>query len=304
MTNLMKADGECLDQQKPCAGVDMIVTPKDKDIGGFFVRRCLPVAKLRSVGPWIFFDHMGPAQFAAGQGIDVRPHPHINLATVTYLFEGEILHRDSLGSLQAIKPGDINLMVAGSGIVHSERERPEVRETAHSLHGLQLWHALPAQYEEIPPAFYHYGVDDIPSLKIGDVSVRVMMGRAYGVVSPVKTFCDTLYLEAFLQPGQRLELPQAQERAIYIASGEVEVNGNKVAQHNLASLSADCKIDVCATAVTRLAMIGGEPLGERFMYWNFASSRKERIQLAMQDWQEQRFAKVLGDEQEFIPLPE
>lgn len=304
MTNLMKADGECLDQQKPCAGVDMIVTPKDKDIGGFFVRRCLPVAKLRSVGPWIFFDHMGPAQFAAGQGIDVRPHPHINLATVTYLFEGEILHRDSLGSLQAIKPGDINLMVAGSGIVHSERERPEVRETAHSLHGLQLWHALPAQYEEIPPAFYHYGVDDIPSLKIGDVSVRVMMGRAYGVVSPVKTFCNTLYLEAFLQPGQRLELPQAQERAIYIASGEVEVNGKKVAQHNLASLSADCKIEVCATAVTRLAMIGGEPLGERFMYWNFASSRKERIQQAMQDWQEQRFAKVPGDEQEFIPLPE
>ncbi|GGO74244.1 pirin family protein [Bowmanella pacifica] len=304
MSDLLKAAGECTEHDKPCSGIEMIVSPKDKDIGGFYVRRCLPVAKLRSVGPWIFFDHMGPADFSAGEGIDVRPHPHINLATVTYLFEGEILHRDSLGSLQAIKPGDINLMVAGSGIVHSERERPEVRETAHRLHGLQLWHALPEAVEETKPAFYHYGVEAIPSVTIDDVPIRVMMGRAYGVVSPVKTFSDTLYLEAFLKPGQTLVLPHTPERAVYVAKGGVTINGTDVPEHSLALLTPDCEILVSATAETRLALIGGEPLGERFMFWNFASSRKERIEQAMADWKAQRFAQVPGDEDEFIPLPD
>lgn len=304
MSDVLSGQGLCDTLLSPCSGIELIVTPKEKDIGGFYVRRCLPVAKLRSVGPWIFFDHMGPAEFNAGQGIDVRPHPHINLATVTYLFEGEILHRDSLGSLQAIKPGDINLMVAGVGIVHSERERPEVRETAHRLHGLQLWHALPEAFEETPPAFYHYGVEAIPSVAIDEVPVRVMMGRAYGVVSPVKTFCDTLYLEAFLKAGQSLTLPLAPERAIYVAKGGLTINGKDVPQCSLALLTPDCQIKVTASSETRLALIGGEPLGERFMFWNFASSRKERIEQAMADWQAQRFAKVPGDEQEFIPLPE
>ncbi|MDF1764326.1 MAG: pirin family protein, partial [Oleibacter sp.] len=176
--------------------IKMLIQPKQKDLGGFSVRRSLPTKGCRSIGPWVFFDHMGPAEFKAGEGINVRPHPHINLATVTYLFEGEIFHRDSLGNQQAIVPGDINLMVAGRGIVHSERERPEVTAQPHRLHGLQLWLALPEAYEEIEPAFYHYPSKDIPALTIDGVKVRIMMGQAWGVTAPVKTFADTLYIEA------------------------------------------------------------------------------------------------------------
>ncbi|MDF2179350.1 pirin family protein [Aliiglaciecola sp. CAU 1673] len=304
MSNLIQQQSPCEAKEQPCKGVETIVEPKDKDIGGFFVRRCLPVAKLRSVGPWIFFDHMGPAEFEAGQGVDVRPHPHINLATVTFLFEGEILHRDSLGNLQAIKPGDINLMVAGKGIVHSERERPEVRNTLHRLHGLQLWHALPEAYEETAPAFYHYPVDDIPATNIDGVPVRVMMGSAYGLTSPVKTFCETLYLEAVLEEGLTLTLPPATERAIYVAEGELHVHGEAIKAHQMALLTPKAEVKVSASKKSRIALIGGEPLGYRYMYWNFASSRKTRIEWAKEDWKEQRFDKVPGDEEEFIPLPD
>ncbi len=283
--------------------IELILRPRDKDLGGFSVRRLLPTAQRKMVGPWIFFDHMGPAEFPAGQGIKVRPHPHVNLATVTYLFDGEILHRDSLGSLQAIRPGDINLMVAGRGIVHSERERPEVTAAPHRLHGLQLWLALPEADEEVEPAFHHYPSADIPALQVDGVALRVMMGSAYGVTSPVRVFADTLYVEAHLQPGQTLALAEASERAVYVAQGALRIAGVEVPEHAMAILRPTPGVCVEATRETRLALIGGEPLGPRFIEWNFVSSRKERIEQAKQDWRERRFPAVPGDEEEFIPLP-
>lgn len=256
------------------------------------------------VGPWIFFDHMGPADFPPGKGIDVRPHPHINLATVTYLFEGEILHRDSLGSYQGIRPGDINLMVAGRGIVHSERERPEVKHVAHRLHGLQLWLALPEQDEEIEPAFHHYPSEDIPGVVVEEVPVRVMMGTAYGVTSPVKTFAETLYVEAHLQPGQSITLPDVEERAVYVAKGEMKARESRIPEYAMAVFGDEAGVTLTAVRESRIAIIGGEHLGDRFIEWNFVSSRQERIEQAKQDWKSGKFPKVPGDEEEFIPLPE
>ena len=283
--------------------IECLITPREKDLGEFSVRRVLPYMKRRMVGPWIFFDHMGPAEFAPGQGINVRPHPHINLATVTYLFEGEILHRDSLGSYQTIHPGDINLMVAGKGIVHSEREREEVNQTPHKLHGLQLWHALPEADEEVEPAFHHYPSKDLPKFNLNDVEGRVMMGTAYGVTAPVRTFAETLYVEAHLLPGQSLTTPPSQELAIYIAAGEVSIGDQTVSQYTMAVLEPGATVTVEAKQDTRLAFIGGEPLGQRHIYWNFVSSRAARIEQAKKDWKDGAFPKVPGDDQEFIPLP-
>lgn len=304
MSNLtQQCEQEC-DSQSGCDAVELIVLPRDKELGGFSVRRALPTIQRKMVGPWIFFDHMGPAHFPAGSGINVRPHPHIGIATVTYLFQGEILHRDSLGSYQPIQPGDINLMVAGSGIVHSERERPELTATDHALHGLQLWLALPEAEEDIPPAFYHYPGSTIPAINVGDVPVRVMMGSAYGVTSPVKTFAETLYLEAHLQPGQSLLLPPIAERAVYVAEGAVQAGASAIPEHAMAFFSAARDIRIEATTEARIALIGGEPFNKRFIEWNFVSSRKERIDQAKADWKAGRFARVTGDEVEFIPLPE
>lgn len=286
-----------------CGAIERIIQPRDKDLGGFSVRRSLPTAGHKMVGPWIFFDHMGPAEFPAGQGIKVRPHPHVNIATVTYLFEGEILHRDSLGSVQAIRPGDINLMVAGRGIVHSERERPEVTAVAHRLHGLQLWLALPEKDEEIDAAFHHYPAADIPTIVVDGVPVRVMMGSAFGVSSPVRVFADTLYVEAHLHAGQSLSLPHAEERAVYVALGSLKAGDTTLPEHSMAIFSEAAGVVLQATAESRIAIIGGEHLGERFIEWNFVSSRQERIEQAKRDWQAGRFAKVPGDEIEFIPLP-
>lgn len=281
-----------------------IIEPRNKDLGDFSVRRILPTAKQKMIGPWIFFDHMGPAEFEAGQGINVRPHPHINLATVTYLFEGEIWHRDSLGSSEPILPGDINLMVAGKGIVHSERERDAVRNQHHRLHGLQLWLALPTADEESEPAFYHYNRSEIPSVDQAGVPVRVLMGTAYGLQSPVKTFAETLYIEAALSKGQSLLLPPAAERGLYVAKGQISIEGETIDCFHLAVLTDDEVRITATTKDTRIAMIGGEKLGQRFIDWNFVSSRKERIEQAKDDWRQQRFDKVPGDEEEFIPLPE
>ena len=303
MSNLAKeAVGECSVTQG-CDALELIIRPRTRDLGGFSVRRVLPTAERGMVGPWIFFDHMGPAAFPAGEGVNVRPHPHINLATVTYLFEGEILHRDSLGSLQAIRPGDLNLMVAGRGIVHSERERPEVTAKPHRVHGLQLWLALPEDAEEIEPAFHHYPAEALPAFTVGDVPIRVMMGTAYGASSPVKTFAETLYVEAQLQPGQKLELPEAEERAVYVASGSLRAGGSEIPEHSMAVFSVQRGVAIQAVADARIAVIGGERLGKRFIEWNFVSSRKERIEQAKADWKGQRFPKVPGDEVEFIPLP-
>ncbi|BEH14717.1 pirin family protein [Marinobacter shengliensis] len=288
---------------KECGALVQLLQPRERDLGGFSVRRVLPVVGQKMIGPWIFFDHMGPAHFPAGDGINVRPHPHIGIATVTYLFEGEILHRDSLGSLQPIRPGDINLMVAGHGIVHSERERPEITATDHTLHGLQLWLALPEAEEETDPAFYHYPESTVPSMSVGDVPVRVMMGTAYGETSPVKVFADTLYIEAWLKPGQKLTLPDAQERGLYVAKGRLLAGGTEIPEFSMAVLSEQQGVTVEALEETRLAVIGGEPLGKRFIEWNFVSSRKERIEEAKRDWENSRFPSVPGDEDEYIPLP-
>jgi len=286
------------------AAVERLLQPHEKDLGDFSVRRLLPAAKRTMVGPWIFFDHMGPADFPPGKGVNVRPHPHINLVTVTYLFEGEILHRDSLGSLQPIVPGDINLMVAGRGIVHSERERPEIAAVAHRLHGLQLWLALPEADEEIEPAFHHYPGADIPTRTIDGVPVRVLMGSAYGVTSPVKTFAETLYVEAHLKAGQRLALPDAHERALYVVSGTLSLGAMTLPAHSMAILSNSADLVIEAEADSRVALIGGEPLGPRFIDWNFVSSRKERIEQAKAEWRAGRYPLVPGDEEEFIPLPD
>ena len=290
-------------KDKVCEVIDIIIKPREKDLGEFMVRRTLPTAQRKTVGPWIFFDHMGPAHFSAGSGINVRPHPHINLATVTYLFEGEILHRDSLGSYAAITPGDINLMVAGKGITHSERERPEVKNAPHTLHGLQLWLALPEKDEEIEPAFYHYSADSIPMVTVDGVPLRVLMGSAYGVTSPVKTYAETLYVEAHMQAGQSLTLPNTEERAIYVAKGSLKIKDTLIPEFSMVILTAADNVIIESTADSRVALIGGEKIGKRFIEWNFISSRKERVEQAKRDWQAGNFPKVVGDEDEFIPLP-
>ena len=278
------------------------IQPHEKDLGEFMVRRSIPQVGTKSIGPWVFFDHFGPAEFEPGGGINVRPHPHINLATVSYLFEGEIFHRDSLGNAMSIHPGAINLMVAGKGITHSERTRDELKETGYKLHGLQLWHALPEEYEEIEPAFYHTPSEDIPQGEERGAVYRVMMGEAYGLRSPVKTYSPILYVEADMSAGTTLELPHAQERGIYVVKGEAMIDNNDSPIFTMSVLSPEAKT-VKAVTDTRLAIIGGTPLGKRYMEWNFVSSRPKRIAQAKEDWREGRFDTVSGDEDEFIPLP-
>jgi redox-sensitive bicupin YhaK (pirin superfamily) len=279
------------------------IQPYVKDLGEFEVRRSIPQVGQKSIGPWVFFDHFGPAEFPPGGGINVRPHPHINLATVSYLFEGEIFHRDSLGNAMAIHPGAINLMVAGKGIVHSERTREALKKTGYKLHGLQLWHALPEADEEVEPAFYHTASDEIPSKENDGVKIRVMMGKAYGLVSPVKTFSPILYLEAEMDKGTSLSLPEAEELGLYVVAGEAQVDGEDSPLFTMSILSPSAKM-IKAKSKTRLAIIGGKPLGKRYMEWNFVSSRPERIAKAKEDWREGHFPKVPGDEAEYIPLPE
>lgn len=294
--------GDC-ELGETCGSVRMVLHPRDKDLGGFSVRRSLPTRQLKTIGPWIFFDHMGPATFPAGEGINVRPHPHIGIATVTYLFDGEILHRDSLGNIQLITPGDINLMVAGSGIVHSERERPEVTQTEHSVNALQLWLALPTGHEEDEPAFHHYPSSSIPAVSVDDVPIRVMMGNAYGVISPVKAFSKTLYLEAELKRGQSLLLPTIEEMGVYVVHGHLRAKDTDMPQHSMVVLDNPQGVVIEATQDSRIAVIGGDSLGQRFIDWNFVSSRKERIEQAKDDWTQGRFAKIPGDDKELIPLP-
>lgn len=290
--------------KSPCKGIDLLIRAGKKSLGSFSVRRCLPHPLRRMVGPWIFFDHAGPATLAPNEGIDVRPHPHINLATVTYFFEGSFIHRDSLGNSLAIVPGDINLMVAGKGIVHSERTPDELRPSGSRMHALQLWLALPEDQEEIDPAFYHYPSADIPGFEVDGVPVRLMIGQAYGHSSPVKTFAETLYLEARLEKGAELVLPEVEERAIYVAEGMVEIDGEPVPQFAMAVLTGKPELKVTASEDSKFALIGGEKLGERHIWWNFVSTRKERIEQAKQDWKNGKFPKVPDDDKEFIPLPE
>jgi hypothetical protein len=282
-----------------------LLQPHDKDLGGGFkVRRLLPAATQRSVGPFVFFDHFGPVTEVPGTQHDVRPHPHIGLATVTYLFEGAMMHRDSLGSVQEIRPGAINWMTAGRGIVHSERKPEALRDASYVNHGLQLWAALPQAHEEVEPSFAHTAAADIPSLRAQGTQVRVLVGEAFGVRSPVKTFSQTLYLDLALPAGGHFELPPlAQELAVYPVDGAVSLDGTAVAEHSMAMLPAGEGGVLSAPAATRVVVIGGEPLdGPRFITWNFVSSRRERILEAGADWAAQRIGHVPG-ETEFIPLP-
>jgi redox-sensitive bicupin YhaK (pirin superfamily) len=305
MSDLLNTPPDCAALAHPCSGIRIIVTPRDSDIGGgFFVRRLLPAAELRSLGPFIFFDHLGPAIFEPGTGIDVKPHPHIGLATITYLFDGEILHRDNLGCVQLIEPGAINWMTAGRGIAHSERTPPERRRQRHSLHALQLWVALPAADEETEPAFHHYPVEAIPLVTQNGAKMRVLIGSAGGATSPVKTFSPTLYLEVVLEDGATFRLPNdVEERGIYVVAGSVRVGGAAIATHSLATFEAGPEIELVATEECRLVVIGGQSLGKRTVWWNLAATRRELIEEAKTTWKEGGFAPIPG-ETEFAPLPE
>ncbi|WP_077002846.1 pirin family protein [Variovorax sp. KK3] len=279
--------------------------PHDKDLGGGFnVRRLLPAAKRRSVGPFVFFDHFGPATETPGNAHDVRPHPHIGLATVTYLFEGAMMHRDSLGVVQEIRPGAINWMTAGRGIVHSERKPEQLLDATYVNHGLQLWAALPQAHEEVEPSFAHTAAEDIPAVEVQGTAVRVLVGEAFGVRSPVETLAQTLYLDLALPAGARFELPPlTAEMAIYLVDGALRLDGVPVAQHTMAVLPEGQGGVIETDAAVRAVVIGGEPLdGPRYITWNFVSSRRERILQAGDDWAAQRMGHVPG-ETEFIPLP-
>ena len=282
--------------------IELTLTPRIRSLGEFDVRRVLPAAERRMVGPFIFLDHMGPAEFAAGQGMAVRPHPHIGLATITYLFEGEIMHRDSLGYRQPIEPGAVNLMTAGRGIVHSERS--DDTEGTRRLHGLQSWIALPLELEEMEPTFIHYPGGSLPEQTIDGCTVRVVIGSAYGLQSQVLTYSPTLYFEAVLPPGGELLLfDDARERGVYVVAGRVDVGGTPCAEGTFAVLREDAKVLVRAAASARLVVVGGAPLGTRHIWWNFVSSSKERIEQAKRDWVAGTIGKVPGDD-EFIPLPD
>ncbi len=289
-----------------CDAIEQVIVPRARDLGGFAVRRALPAAGKQMVGPFIFFDQMGPAEFLIGSGIDVRPHPHIGLATVTYLFDGEIVHRDSLGTALAIRPGELNLMSAGSGIVHSERTAAAERAKGPRLFGIQAWAALPKSHEEGAAAFTHHGAGELPRIASGGKTVRVIMGTLYGETSPAAFPHPSFYAEAVLAPGAVLPLdPDYDERAVFIASGEIDVAGEAFGAGRLLVFRPGDRISVLALSQTRLMLLGGEPMdGPRHIWWNFVSSSKDRIDAAKADWKAKRFAAVPGDAEEFIPLPE
>ena len=285
--------------------ISNILTGQEKDLGGgFLVRRLLPAAAKQAVGPFIFFDHFGPIEVAPDANHDVRPHPHIGLATVTYLFEGAMDHRDNIGSVQRIEPGAINWMTSGRGIVHSERTPKDLVGKPHRTHGLQLWAALPLRHEEDAPSFIHTPASAIPVVSVDGAVVRVLVGAAFGTTSPVLTYSQTLYLDIALQAGQGIGLAGLPaEAAIYPVSGELEVDGVRLALHAMALLDTGSSPQVRAATNAQFVVIGGEALdAPRFMFWNFASSSKERIARAADDWSEQRFDKIPG-ETEWIPLP-
>jgi redox-sensitive bicupin YhaK (pirin superfamily) len=283
--------------------IELTIEPRIRSLGEFDVRRVLPSAERPMVGPFVFLDHMGPAVFPPGRGIAVRPHPHIGLATITYLFEGEIMHRDSLGYTQLIQAGAVNLMTAGRGIVHSERASDDLAVTSH-LHGIQSWLALPLEGEEREPGFWHYPAASLPELAVGGATVRVIMGAAYGARSPVETYSPTLYLEVRLPAGSEVALPNdVTERAAYVTEGVVDVAGRECREGTMVVARTGADVRLRASMPSRVMVVGGEPLGRRYIWWNFVSSSKERIEQAKRDWVEGRMGSVPGDD-EFIPLPE
>ena len=282
--------------------LEQVIDARARDLGDVVVGRVLPAAARRMVGPFLFLDHIGPAELPADRPLAVRPHPHIHLATVTYLFEGEIVHRDSLGSRQAIHPGAINWMTAGRGIVHSERGEPG---GPRRVHGLQLWCALPDGQEDVEPSFVHHPADTLPELARGGAIVRVLAGEAYGARSPVTTLSRLFYVDVAAPAGATIDAPAGYpERAAYVVEGAVELGGERFERGRMLVLAADREIRLAAAAGTRLVFLGGDPVGPRHIYWNFVSSSRDRIEEAKRAWREGRFPKVPGDEVESIPLPE
>jgi redox-sensitive bicupin YhaK (pirin superfamily) len=289
--------------------VEQLLGPRIKDIGGgFMVRRLLPAIPTQSVGPFVFFDHFGPITVRPDDNHDVRPHPHIGLSTVTYLFEGAMLHRDSLHSVQRIEPGALNWMTAGQGIVHSERAPPDLRGTTYGMHGLQLWVALPLAFEETAPRFFHTPAAAIPTWSQPGTSARVLIGKAFGHESPVTTYSTTLYLDVAADAGSSLTLPPepgpaAVERAVYSVDHPIVVDGTEVPAFTMAVLAPGPASTIGAPQGARYVIVGGEPLdGPRIVWWNFVSSSRERIEQAKADWKGQRMGRIPG-EHEWIPLP-
>lgn len=291
-------------QQTPAHGIETIIIPRMADLGNFEVMRALPSRERQMVGPFIFWDQMGPGEFKTAQGLDVRPHPHIGLATVTYLFKGSLDHRDSLGFHQRITPGDVNLMTAGSGIAHSERTGQDVREHPSSLFGIQSWLALPQKWEESDASFVHHGTADLPTLVDEGKSIKLIAGTLYGMTSPVVTHSTTLYADIHLKTGSHLPIPkECEERALYLLSGSIEIGGVSYPAGQLLVLRPGDEITIKALGDTRLMLLGGETAdGPRHIWWNFVSSRTDRIEQAKEDWLQGRFKPVVGDS-EFIPLP-
>jgi redox-sensitive bicupin YhaK (pirin superfamily) len=283
--------------------LEQTIESRVRSLGELDVRRVLPAATRRMVGPFVFLDHMGPAEFPPGRGIAVRPHPHIGLATITYLFEGEIMHRDSLGYRQPIQAGAVNLMTAGRGIVHSERAS-DTATTPSRLHGVQSWIALPVELEEIEPTFLHYPASSLPERSIDGCTVRVIMGTAYGEQSPVLTYSSTLYFAATLPVGGRLTvLDEARERAVYVVAGRIAVGGEACQEGTMAVLSPGSSVPLHAQTDAQVIVVGGGPIGPRHIWWNFVSSSEARIERAKRDWAALRMGSVPGDD-EFIPLPD
>lgn len=291
---------ECLEHK---GSIRLLIRPKERDLGEFSVRRVLPAVQQRHVGPFVFFDHMGPAEFPPGLGIQVRPHPHIGLATVTYLFEGQIMHRDSLGYVQPIRPGAVNLMTAGKGIVHSERAGDDLDQVS-KLHGIQSWMALPVEHEETDPAFVHHPETTLPKFEQDGVTGRVIIGDAHGQSSPVETFSPMIYVEYKLAKGQSIVLPDHyQELGFYVVTGSVSVGDQSCDAGVMAIPESPKGVRLDASDDAHVMLVGGDSLGPRFMYWNFVSSSQERIEQAKKDWRDMRFQLVPGDD-EFIPLPD
>ena len=301
----MPSNDPVLGDAASCDALDLVVVPRVRDLGGFSVRRALPQVKRQMVGPFIFFDQMGPVQFVPGQGMDVRPHPHIGLATVTYLFDGRITHRDSEGNALDITPGAMNLMTAGRGIAHSERTPPDARTAGAAMSGIQSWVALPAALEETDPGFQHFNAATLPVVADAGVWARVIAGSAFGQTSPVRTLSEWLYAEVLLDAGASAPLdPDQEERAIYLVEGQVRIAGETFDGPVLLVFRPGDRITVTAMGKARLMFLGGAALeGPRHIWWNFVSSRLDRIEAAKADWKAGRFPAVSG-ETEFIPLPE
>ena len=282
-----------------------VIKPEAKDLGEFVVRRTLPDKERQRVGPFIFFDHMGPADFPPGSGVSVRPHPHIGIATITYLFDGVIIHRDSLGYVQPITGGAVNWMTAGRGIVHSERSPEDLVANGSHLHGIQAWVALPTELEETEPRFEHYPREDIPSVSLPGIQLTIIAGEAYGGRSPVRTSSETIYLEADMATGADFDSPDTfDELAVYVVSGDVTVDGHELPAGQMAVLRPRSSARIAARTPSKLMLLGGATLeGERILWWNFVSSSRDRLNKAKSDWRGKRFGNVPG-ETEFIPLPE